>query len=96
MPALLTLEDVIRHKFRRKKKGLSTHWYPMDCRTAAKFLKKQGISVSIPKPGYETTVKREREVRTILTNRGGKCEFTFHYGRPVNEPLDGARRRRKR
>lgn len=96
MPAILTFEDLIRHRFRSKKKGLNTNWYPMACRTAAKFLKSQGIDIPPPRVGYEVTVKREREVRTVLYNRGGKCEFMFHYGRPINEPLDGARTRRRK
>jgi hypothetical protein len=96
MPILLTLEDRIRHRFRSKKRGINTNWYPMDCRTAEKFLKKEGLDVRTPRPGYETIVKRERDVRTVLVNRGGKCEFMFYYGRPVGEILDGARRRRRR
>lgn len=79
-PAILTFEDLVRYKFRSKKKGYGLNWYPVTCRTAQRFLKSQGIAVKPPRPGYEVEVKRDRGVRTILTNRGGKCEFTFYHG----------------
>lgn len=80
-PAILTFEDLVRHKFRSKMKGGTiTSWFAVTCRTAEKFLKSQGINRRAPRPGYEIEVKRDRGVRTILTNRGGKCEFSFYRG----------------
>lgn len=99
MSVITTFEELVRHRFRSKRQGSTNlSWYPMTCRTAAKFLKSQGINVRIPRPGYEIDVKKDRGVRTILTNRGGRCEFTFYYGNRWSSgqlPLDGARKRKR-
>lgn len=99
MPAFLTFRDLIEHRFRSKRKGFGTHWYPMTCRTAEKFLRSKGIDIKAPRPGYEVVVKTERGERTILTNRGGKCEFTFYLGYREPDgslPLRGVSTKRRR
>ena len=78
MATFATLEDEIRHRFRKKKQGITKQWFPVTCRTAAKFLKNKGLNIRVPKIGYEVDVATEDRVTTILTNRSGKCEFTFY------------------
>ena len=78
--AILTFEDLVRQRFRRQEqKGATRSWFPVTCRTAAKFLKAQGLSVRVPRPGYEVEVKKDRGTTTILTNYAGRCEFAFRY-----------------
>jgi hypothetical protein len=97
VPIFLTLEDKIRHHFRNRKKGGDVvNWYPVTCRTAVKFLRANGVDAVAPRPGYETVVRKERGQHIILTNNGGKCEFSFYQHWTRGMPLEGARRRKRR